>query len=59
MLHVKWEGEGKGSNFDLGMNRLKGRLGKCKWAGFGVGKFVGGFDIGVIKLGDSVKYSCV
>ena len=46
-------------NFDLGMNRLKGRLGKCKWNGFGVAKFVGGFDIGVFTLGDSVLYSCV
>ena len=41
------------------MNRLKGRLGKFRWAGFGFGKFVGGFDIGVIKLEDSVIYSCV
>ena len=59
VLHLKWKREGKGFNFDLGMNRLKGRLGKCRWVGFGVGKFVGGFDIGVIKLGDSVIYSCV
>ena len=35
------------------------RLGKCRWPGFGVGKFVGGFDIGVIELGNSVIYSCV
>ena len=40
------------------MNRLKVRLGKCRWAGFGVCKFDGGFDIGVTILGDGVIYSC-
>ena len=58
-LHLKWKRKGKGFNFDLGVNRLKGRLGKCRRTGFGLGKFVGGFDIGVIKLGDSVICSCV
>ena len=56
-----WKGRGTGSglNFDLGMNMMIGRLVKGRWAGFGVGKLVGGFDIGVIQLGDSVIYSCV
>ena len=51
---MKWERKGKGFNFDLGMDRLKGRLGKCRWTGFRVDKFVGYFDIGVVELGDSV-----
>ena len=54
----KWEREG-GFNFDLGMNRLKERLGKCRWTGFRVGNLVGCFDIGVVELGDSVIYCCV
>ena len=34
MSHLKWESEGNGGfNFDLGMNRLKGRLGKCNGLG--------------------------
>ena len=45
-------------NSDLRMNKLKGRLGKCRWAGLRVGKFVGCFDIGVIELGDGVVYCC-
>ena len=39
-----------GFSFDLGMDRLKGRLKKLRWARFGVCKFVGGFDIRVTKL---------
>ena len=50
------EGGENGFNFDLGMEKLKGRLGKCRWTGFRVGKFVGCFDIGVVELGDSVIY---
>ena len=41
------------------MDRLKGRLGNCRWTGFRVGKFVGCFDIGVVELGNSVKNCCV
>ena len=46
-----WNGRerGKRFNFDLGMERLKGRLGKCRRAGFRVFKFVGCFDIGVVE----------
>ena len=50
---------GKRFNFDLVMERLKGSLGKCRWAGFGVYKFVGCFNIGVVELGDGVIYYCV
>ena len=50
---------GKRFNFDLGMERLKGRLGKCRWTGFRVSKFIGCFDIGVVELGDGVIYCCV
>ena len=57
--HLKWEREGKGFNFDLGMNRLKGRLGNCRWTGFRVGNFVGCIDIGVVELGDSVIFCFV
>ena len=48
-----------GFNYDLGMNRLKGRLGKVRWTGLRVDKFVGCFDIRVVQLGDSVIYCCV
>ena len=40
------------------MSRLKGRLGKGRWAGFGVGKFVGGFNIGVTNS-EVVLYTVV
>ena len=53
------KGSGRGFNFCLGVDRLKGRLGKCRWAGFGVVKFVGDFKIGVIKLEISIIYSGV
>ena len=43
-------------NFDLGMDGLKGRLGKRRWTGFRVIKFVTCFDIGVVEFGDSVIY---
>ena len=49
------KGRRRGFNFDLGA----GRLGKCRWTGFGAGKLVEGLEIGVIKLGNSVIYSCV
>ena len=39
------------------VERLKGRLGNCRWAGFGVVNFVGVFKIGIIKLGNSIIYS--
>ena len=53
---LKWE---RGCDLDLGMNRLKGSLGKCRWTGFRIGKFVGCFDIRVIDMGDSVIYCWV
>ena len=55
----KRRGRGSGFKLDLGVERLKGRLGKYRWAGFGVIKFIGGPEIGVIKLGNSVIYSGV
>ena len=38
------------------MDRLKGGLGKCRWTGLRVAKFVGCFDIVVVELGDSVIF---
>ena len=49
-------GRGRKFNFDLEMERLKGRLRKSRWAGIRVCKFVGCFDIGVVELGDGVIY---
>ena len=51
---MKWEREGKEINFDLVLERLKGRLGKCRWTGFRFCKFVGCFNIGVDEHGDGV-----
>ena len=52
-------GKERGFKLDLGVERLKGRLGKCRWDGFGVVKFVGNLEIRVIKLGKRVIYSGV
>ena len=52
-------GSGWRFNFYLGVKRLKSGLRKCRWAGFRVGKFVRGFDVGIIELGNSIKYSSV